>query len=163
MPTLEQGAPAPSREPPVEGVPGLFQLRWLQWFRDLRQQVDATPARAANPVSVTSSTDAIGVTPIPSDVLPAGLYRVTGYVRVTAAAITSSSVAVTLFWVDGGVTCSIVLIAAVTGNTTDSTGSDTKLVRIDATTPISYSTTYASNGANEMAYDLVLLLEAVAI
>lgn len=157
-----QGPEFPSREPFLEGVPNLVTRPLLVWFRNIRQQVDATPTQAADPVSVSGSNAAIGVTPIPSDPLAPGLYRVSGYVRVTGAAVTSSSVAVVVTWVDGGVTCTLPLVAAVTGNTTASAGSGALMLRIDQASPISYSTTYASNGAGEMTYDLVLLLESLA-
>jgi len=156
-----QGPPFPNREPPLEGMKNLFTRPLLTWFRDLRSDVDAAPTQVATPVEVASSSASIGTTPIPTDPLAAGLYRVSAYVRIVVAAATSSSVSVTIAWVDEGITCSATLVPAVTGNTTASTGAGILLLRVDATSPISYSTTYASNGAGEMAYDLVLLLEAV--
>jgi hypothetical protein len=50
----------------------------------------------------------------------------------------------------------------LTGNTTDTVGSFTFMLRSDAASPISYSTTYASNAAGEMRYSLFIVLERLA-
>ncbi len=146
--------------PPVDTPGGVFNWQWLRWLGGLSTQIASNPSRvttvASGPSSASIPTTAIGAAP-----LAAGLYRITGYLRVTTAALTTSSVAVALGWSDGGVTCAGPLIAAVTGNTTASTGTGTATVRIDASTPITYNTVYASNGAGEMVYALDLVLEAM--
>lgn len=152
-----QGAPFPSREVPLEPETRLFVPALLTWFRNIRQAIDATPSQITTPVTLTAQSASIGVTPIPSDPLAPGLYSVTYYARITTAAVTSSSLTVTLFWTDGGVSCTHAF-TALTGNTVSTTGSDSYLLRIDQATPISYSTTYASNGAGEMVYSLDLVL-----
>ncbi len=151
----------PAREQPLDPETGLFVPRLLTWFRNLRQQVDSTPSQVATPVEASNQSAAIGTTPIPTDPLAPGNYRVSGYIRITVPAGVSSSVACAIAWVDGGVTCTATLVPAVTGNATTATGTGTLFIRVDATTPISYSTSYASNPAAAMAYDLVLVLEQI--
>jgi hypothetical protein len=51
--------------------------------------------------------------------------------------------------------------AAMTSNTTTTVQSDTVLVAIDASTPLTYSTAYSSTGATAMAYSLWLVAEQV--
>lgn len=130
----------------------------------LSQGVSVAPSRVQSvnlPVSTTTPVnDAIPTTDIPLPTVFAGLYRVTWYARITAAAITSSSLQVTIGWTDGGIPCSVTS-AAITGNTTTTTGTASLLLRSDAATPITYATTYASNGANEMTYSLSVVLESI--
>ncbi len=150
--------PGLSATPPLDGLPNTFNFRWLRLFRDQGSQIAANPSRVTTITEATQSAS-IPTTAIGTDPLAEGLYRVSAYVRVTSPAATSSSIAVSIAWSDGGVTCSAVLVAAVTGNTTSSTGAGTLLVHIDASTPISYSATYASNAAAEMVYTLSIVLE----
>lgn len=152
--------PGLAATPPLDGLPNLMNWRWLGLFRDQSAQIAANPSRVAT-TTVSGQTDTIPTTPIGTDPLAGGLYRLMGYLRVTSAAVTSSSVSVTIRWSDGGVACSRVLIPAVTGNTVDSTGTGVSLINVDAAAPVSYSTTYASNGANEMEYELFLTLESM--
>jgi hypothetical protein len=113
---------------------------------------------------VPPASAAIPVTSIATNPLPSGLYRVTAAVRITTPASASSSVSVTLHWVDGdtdsGVVCSLVLVPAVTGNLITSVGTGTAMIHSGAAVPISYSTAYASSAAG-MKYALHLTLEAL--
>jgi hypothetical protein len=132
---------------------------WQVHFRDQTAAMATVPVRQ-QVVQLPPVAGAIPVTSIATGSLPSGLYRVTAAVRVTVPAATSSSVAVTLHWVDGGVVCSLPMVLAVTGNTTASVGTGTAMVHSDAATPISYSTAYASVAAG-MAYQLHLVLETM--
>ncbi len=49
----------------------------------------------------------------------------------------------------------------MTGNTTATNQSEVWPLHIDASSPVSYSTTYASNVAATMVYALYLVLETV--
>lgn len=146
--------------PPVDTPGGPFNWQWLRWFGSLGTQIAANPSRVTT-VLTTAQSASIPTTAIGTDPLPGGAYRLNGYVRVTSPALTSSSVSVSIGWTDGGVSCSRTLIAAVTGNTVDANGGGVEPISIDASTPISYSTTYASNGANEMVYALTIVLESL--
>lgn len=153
---------APFREPLVElrgeHAGKVTGNPWLAWFRDLRADVDASPA-TFTPVVLEEQNASIGTTAIPTDGdLSEGFYRVTVYQRITTVAVTSSSLATTISWTDGGVSCSFTG-AALTGNTTATVGSFTFMMRSDAAAPISYATTYASNGAGQMEYLTGITLE----
>ncbi len=131
---------------------------WIPYMQS-QNTITATAIRqSTSPTSLTAQTASIGVTAIPTSSLASGLYRVTYYVRVTTAAAVSSSIIVSFHWTDGGVSCSVAS-TALTGNTTSTVGTGSALINIDASTPISYSTTYASVGAPAMAYALYLTLE----
>lgn len=111
-------------------------------------------------VSLTSQNASIGTTPIPLPSLATGLYRVTTYARITTVDAVSSSLTVTISWTEGAVALSL-SGAAMTGNTTTTVQSNTATIQIDASSPISYSTTYASNTPGSMKYKLIVLVEAV--
>ena len=51
--------------------------------------------------------------------------------------------------------------AAITGNTTATTGSFMVVVRADAATALTYATTYASSGGTAMVYRLDVVVEQV--
>ena len=114
-------------------------------------------------VTLTAQGASIGTTPVPLPSLASGLYRVTYYARITTPATTgaaTSSLIVTFGWTESTVTLSA-SGAAITGNLTTSMQTGTLMLLIDAATPISYATTYASNTAGEMKYRLSILVEAV--
>lgn len=111
-------------------------------------------------VSLTNQSASIGTTPMPLPSLATGLYRLTTYARITTADAVSSSLTITVSWTDGAIACSL-SGAAMTGNTTATVQSNTATVQIDAATPISYATTYASNTPGSMKYKLIVLVEAV--
>ena len=85
------------------------------------------------------------------------IWRVNWAVRVTTAAAVSSSIAVTINWTEGGVACSKAF-AALTGNTTATADGDSVVIRSDVQ-PIRYATTYASNPAGVMVYELDVVVE----
>jgi hypothetical protein len=145
---------------PLVDKGGIITRQWQVFFRNLTQQVDEGPTRAVANQIVTGRTAAISSTPFPTEALSPGVYRVSYYVAVMVPAGVSSSVQVAIAWTDSAVSKSAAGIA-VTGNTTASTGTGTFLVRVDQATPISYSTSYASNPGGAMSYDLVLTLEAL--
>lgn len=160
-----QRAPLNPREPLIELVKsqmGQPSRSFLTYMRDVRADLDASPA-SFEPVSLTGQNASIGTTAIPTDGdLSAGLYRVTVYQRVTTIAVTSSSLTTAISWTDGAVACAF-SGTALTGNTTATVGSFSFLLRTDAASPISYATTYASNGAGEMRYRLSIVLERIAL
>ena len=137
---------------------------FIDWMTSLLSEVESAPSTYA-PVSLTGQSASIGTTPIPVATLSSGLYRVTWSARITTPATTgaaTSSLTVTLGWTDATLACTI-SGAALTGNTTTTTQSATQLVRVDAASPITYATTYASNTAGQMVYRLDVVLEAVSV
>lgn len=158
---MANSPPIPSRDPVVDNKTGLITRTWQVYFRNLRTDIDSAPA-SLHQVALTAQTASIAATAVPSDVLTAGLYRVSWYARITRAATTSSSLTVTIGWTEQG-TPLTVSGAAVTGNTTTTVQNATQVLQIDGSTPITYATTYASTGATTMAYELTVLLEQLQV
>ena len=135
---------------------------FIDWMTQLVADVDAAPARLQTTTATTQNAS-ISTTPIVTGTLSTGLYRVTWYARVTTPATTgaaTSSLTVTAGWTDGGVTCTY-SGAAMTGNTTGTVQSQSVMVNVDAATPVTYATTYASDTAGQMVYKLYLVLEQI--
>lgn len=151
-------APPPIRER-FDGPDGSTRRPWVDWLTSLTSQVASSPSRVRS-AAVAGHAASIGATDLADGT--AGLYRLTYYARISAAAVTSSSLTVTFGFTDGGVACSV-SGTAITGNTTATMGTGTVLVQSDASAPITYATTYASNGAGEMTYTLYVMAEAVAL
>lgn len=149
-------------EPLIMGDDGMMNPRWYIYFRDQNDQVNSTPQRVIAPVQLTVQDASIGTTPLPTDALAPGLYSVQYYARITTAAGVSSSLTVTISWTDGSVACSL-SGAAMTGNTTGTVQTNTYLIKVDQASPISYSTTYASNPAGAMEYSLDIVLQAISV
>lgn len=134
---------------------------FIDWVTSLVLDIDAAPARLNTPYTVTNQTASIGATALPTESLSSGLYSVTFYARITTAAAVSSSLTVTLLWTENGDALST-SFPAITGNTTLTADSGTFLMSIDAASPLSFSTTYASVGVPVMAYSLSLVAQQVA-
>jgi hypothetical protein len=150
-------APFPARNAVVDPSRLLSGI-WWAWLTALRDAVLLAPSRAAA-VALEAQAAALTTTSAHA-VTTTGLYRVTTMLRVTTAATTSSSATVTLGWTDGGVACTQAF-AAVTGNTTATTQSETLVLHADAATAITYAVAYASTAASEMQYRLSVLVEAL--
>jgi hypothetical protein len=138
---------------------GRFRTVWVIWLQQLLENQNRAAMQVVGPVILEDVTGALAVTPFLTPALRGGLYRVSYYVRIVNPAGTSSSVAVSVGWTDKGVPCQA-SGAAVTGNTITSTGTGTFLLSADASTPVTYSTTYSSTPAG-MRYRLALWLEEV--
>jgi len=137
---------------------GLLTETWVPYMQNQSDIASTAIRQSTSPVSLTAQTASIGLTAIPTSSLASGLYRVSYYCRITTAAGVSSSLIVTFSWTDGGVACSV-SSTALTGNTTATVGTGTALINIDAASPVSYSTTYASNAAGVMRHSLYITLE----
>ncbi len=145
--------PKPTQSDPNEG---LMSDPWIKWNQFNTDTVQSSPKIGIIAAAATQSAS-VGTTPFQPGSFSSGLYRLTYYFRVTTAASVSSSLQVSFLWTDGAVSCSRTSVA-VTGNTTTTTDSNTYMVNVDANTPISWSTTYASVGT-AMKYSISLTLE----
>jgi hypothetical protein len=152
--------PMPARDAMIDER-GLVRRIWQVWFRNLTNAVNDAPARIQT-IALVGQSASIGATSIPSATLTAGLYRVTWYLRISTAAGTSSSVTVTIGWTDDTVTMSL-SGAAVTGNTTTTSQTQTSLLAVDNASPVTYATVYSSAGSPAMQYALDITLEAVSV
>ena len=133
---------------------------WVKYFQSQSDTLKLSPSVASTPVSVTAQAASIGITAIPTSTLAGGLYRVSYYARITRAATVSSSLIVTIGWTETGVSL-IQSGAAIIGNTTASNQNGTLFLQVDASSPVTYATTYASVGATTMQYKLVVSLEVI--
>ncbi len=155
-------APAPEYavEPLIGAgrITGRFTQIMRYWLLSLADRIDLTAALLAS-ATVSGSSASIATTNLSiASVLP-GLYRLSMAARITQAATTSSSLIVTFEWTQG-VTCTT-SSAAITGNTTTTTGTLSVLVRVDQNSAIGYATTYVSAGATPMQYQLDVTCEQV--
>jgi hypothetical protein len=157
---LDHGKPYPGHDV-IAGPGGMLSPSWASWFARLTDTLASIP-NIMNVTSLEEQDASITATDLSGfQHLPAGLYRVTYAARITTAAVTSSSLTVTIAWTDGAVAQSQAG-AAMTGNTTTTRQTASYLVRIDADSDLTYATTYASNGAGEMKYSLDIACERIA-
>lgn len=139
---------------------GLVSFTFLTRWNDLKNRVQSAAYTVGAPVQLATQTASIGATPLTTTPLSAGLYRVSWYARVTKSGGVSSSLTVTLGWTEGGVSLTL-SGAAITGNLVTSVQSGIAFLLLDDGAPITYATTYASNPANDMEYELVVNVERV--
>ena len=128
------------------------------WLLSMADRINGSPSIIAT-TSLTVQSASIAPTSFGILQVQPGVYRLSMAARVTRAATTSSSLTVTFDWTST-VACTI-SSAAITGNSTSTTGSLTYLVRVDEATAITYATTYVSVGAVTMQYQLDVLCEQV--
>jgi hypothetical protein len=150
------------KHPLAKRLPTLIMgYEWLRWLSTLTTAVSAAPDRRAT-VALAGQAASLGTTALPVASVSAGLWRVSYFARITTVAGVSSSLTVTMSYTTGSIAQSD-SGAAMTGNTTATHQFGTLVIRVDADTPISYSTTYASNAAGAMRYSLDLACEALAL
>lgn len=123
---------------------------WLTYFLALAKAFGEA-LRALLVANVVDQASAIGTTPIALG--SAGSYALFIYVHVTQAASTSSSVAVTLSWIDKGHACSVTFPALV-GNTVGTVDAAFFTMDVDQPGIVNYATAYASVGAVPMQHKL---------
>lgn len=153
--------PLPDREP-LTLDRGLIGPAWYRWLFNLRSLFVNGTQQIGSTLVLTGQHAAISTTGIPlPGPLANGEYRVTSYLRVTAADGVSSSVQLTIGWTESGVTLTALAGAALTGDSITTVQGGTVPLVIDQNTAITYSTTYASNTPGQMQYKLTLLVESV--
>lgn len=151
--------PGLPRDPVVEAKSGRITFPWIAWLQTIATQLDGAPYRMQT-VSLAAQAATVPVTAVPLGRIPTALYRVTFTLRVTQAASSSSSAAITIGWTDGGVACSQTW-TAVTGNTTATIQTGTLLLRAEQDTPITYAVAYSSAGATPMQFAFDLVVEVI--
>jgi hypothetical protein len=135
---------------------GFFSRAWLNFFDRLWARTAAGPRKLKRVTVVVTAV--VGTTPFALGELAAGLYRVSWNGRVKTPAGATSSFQVTLGYTDGGVAQTF-LGDVLNGNTTTTKESQSKVVRIDVGTAITYALAYASNPAAAMVGALDFLIE----
>jgi len=128
------------------------------WLLSMADRINGSPSIIAT-TSLTVQSASIAPTSFGILQVQPGVYRLSMAARISRAATTSSSLTVTFDWTST-VACTI-SSAAITGNSTSTTGSLTYLVRVDEATAITYATTYVSVGGVTMQYQLDVTCEQV--
>lgn len=137
----------------------LITSPWADSLSQLTTSLGTVPQRVAS-ASPTAQTASIGLTTLPTSG-SSGVFVFTYHADITVPASVSSSLIVTLTYTQNGVAKSKAW-PAITGNTNSTVDSQTWMPVVDANTPISYSTTYASVGT-AMQYGLVVILQSVQL
>ena len=153
---------APNLEQFIKDVEFPIADGWLRYLVAQAQITSQGPNQVAAPTSLTGQSASIGATSIVPGQVASGLYRLAYYARVTQAATVSSSLTVTLGWTDHGQALTV-SGAAMVANDVTIPQSGTIMVYLDALTPITYATTYASAGGQAMLYQLYVLLSTQGI
>ena len=130
---------------------GFRELVTREWVRYLQAAIDVlnNAARKLSLVSQTAQAASLSYT-----------------ARITRAASTSSSLTVTISWMDGDV-AQTQSGAAMTGNATTTQQNGSFLIHngpnsVATNDVVKYATTYASSGGTTMQYSLYVLIESVS-
>lgn len=134
-----------------------FNREWRNYLLELQNIAQGSP-QILKETSFLAQSASIVTTPIPLPAVASGLYRISVYQAVTVVDGVSSSLIVTLGWVDQA------LSKSYAGPTMNGNALTTALpfeipIHIDNSSPITYATTYASNTPAAMNYDLYILVE----
>ena len=149
---------SPNLATPIVEQNGTLTRYFYQWLVELIRRVGTSATRVQS-LALTGQSAAIALTTLVASANE-GPIRVSWHLRVTTAATSSSSVAVTITTTEGGVTCTQAS-AAYTGNATNAPQSGSVVVRPDAGTLVSYSVAYASSGATAMQFAIDLVAEGL--
>jgi hypothetical protein len=155
---FQNNVPIPHYDPVVKPDRFLTEA-WERWFDQLQIIIAASAVHVAS-VGLTARTGIIPPTDLSDGGLDSGLYRVSYYARITQPATVNSSLTISFFWTDGGLTQTFAG-AAIVGNTTTSFKSETQLIHVDALSPVQYEAAYASVGVQSMEFALYITLEEV--
>lgn len=155
----------PAQEPVTDRESGLMRQPWLTYQRD--QAVAVAASTQVLPDGVVRRTGAdvitatVASTPIPTEPLVAGLYRLAWFAVVIVPAGVSSDFQVSVTWTNNGVTQTTTGTLRNGNLTTTYDVDGLDLLHLDAGTAVSYSVAYTSNPAAAMQLDLFLALQLV--
>lgn len=136
-------------DPRSKRGPLYMASKWLTWLQDsLQLTVERASQRLLTKIMPTQSAS-IATTPFTLGTIAAGHYQVSFYARITTAAGVSGSVIPSIAWTENGVSCTHDFATLAQPSVT---ASEPFTFYSDAASPISYSTTYASNPAATMVY-----------
>lgn len=148
----------PVREPMIEPDSGTITRPWRLFMRSGSDTASAAPLRVGS-ANLTGQNAGIGPTQVPGS-FPPGLYRVSIYARRTTVATTSSSLGVTIRFLDGGQAL-VITTGVNTDNTLAAIVAGSGMVRIGPGSPVTYEVEYASVNPGEMRYSLDVVVEQV--
>jgi hypothetical protein len=139
---------------------GNVSTYFRKWLLAQSQVIQNSP-QVLKVLNLTSQTASITTTNFTLGALASGTFRVSWNARVTIPAGTSSSLSVTIGYTDLGIPITRTS-TAITGNTTTTVQSDFVVFPSDSSSPISYATTYASNPAAAMTYEVRFIVEQLS-
>lgn len=158
---MANSAPQPPLLEPFLQAPGSPYPSGL-WLNFLGALATAVGAAASVLKSLTRTVLSASVaTTAALTTRSAGYYRVSYNVQITQAASSSSTLTVTIGWLQNG-SSKTVAFAAVTGNTTSTVQGDSKMVKADASSDITYATAYGSVGGTPMNYAIDVCVEKLS-
>ena len=139
-----------------------FQMgeKFVRWFSGLNARVNAVPQRLGKE-TLQGQTASIGTTPLDITTVTRGIWRVSVTVRVTTPGGISGTIQVSVLWTERGVV-QIESGTNLAGNLTTTREGKVFVIRVDGSTPISYSTTYTSTGVPAMQYSLDIVAEELS-
>ena len=156
MSVLPEPFPAKDRIVDKQGYPTEAFLRYLE------SQDNLIGAAASNigQASSTSGAASVSTTPITTQAISNGVYRVSWYLEIQTPAGVSSSLDITIAWTSNGVAKSNTS-SAITANLATSFSSGVLTIHSDGDAPVTYSIGYASNPAAAMLYGAWVVLERI--
>ncbi len=131
---------------------------WDDWFQAIWNAISDTSLQLGR-VSIAAQSATVAPTNVATG-LAAGLYRLSYYAQITQAASVSSSLTPGFQWTYNGVAQSLT-VAALTSNVLTAHQELCFPIRVDQSSDVTYSATYASSGLPVMTYSLDVALEAV--
>lgn len=134
--------------------------KWDNWCQELARLLNGLVSVVLGSTSLTAQDASVGPTSLNMGTLAAGLYRVTYYQTISVPGTVSSSLTTALSWTDGGVAKTFTG-AAMTGNTTATYQGAVVPMKVDASSNVTYTLTYASAGATAMQFAWIASLENV--
>lgn len=164
LPPVDEQATLAARVKTIEDrirQPYYMAKTWLLWMMDtLLASVQASPQILKTVALPAGQHASIGATPIPLGSVAAGIYRVSYYARITSPDGVASSLTVALGWTESTIAQSI-SGAAMTGDSVTTVQTGSALIVVDASSAITYATTYTSNTPAKMQYRLTVTAEKV--
>lgn len=154
---IASDAPIVATDPTSEKLTGNISTFFRKWLLALTQLLQAAVTAQGTTLTKTGQTAALVTTTLWTTTV-AGLYRVNYTVKVTAADGVSSSVQITIGWLDGGIALTSVG-TNVNGDTTASFGDLSKVIHADSGSTITIAASYASNTPAKMVYALRAIAE----
>jgi hypothetical protein len=155
----------PFRTPILQGFREGITREWVRYLQSIVDILNVA-ARKLALTSLTGQTASLSATALDTGALDPGVYRVSYAARITTAASTSSSVTITISWMDGNV-AQTQSGAAMTGNATTTQQNASFLIHVGPNTlssndVVKYATTYASSGGTAMQYSLYVMVESLS-
>lgn len=130
------------------------------WFQSSVVAPVANAPQLLPAVDLKNQSTSLSTTPMPLPALATGAYRISYYTRKTTADGVSSSLTITFSWTESAQALTV-SGSTLTTDATTAVQSGSLVILRDASSPISYSTTYVSNTPGLMRYRLFILVETV--